>query len=1127
MVTCNANRKYPTVPLYITDGAPPAAPATGDIPNGEVVRRLWTQGDAWARVSIRELEGWVKLKHLVPLHGGETWECNRCTLRNTGKSKRCDACALLRCDAALGEAQPPRSPRRSLPPPAPAPPAPAPPAPAPPAPAPPASPKAPAPTGAASSPATGGSATACSEQRELGAVALAAVAAKVWAEVELRRWERAVPARVWQGLGQCAGPAWWLDFVTRGELVWDTAVDEWGRDLISWEDNADCLKEAAELLSDRLLPYERGVLLKPPTYREDRVIHKAIRACAAVSRVAQLWPLGKCAAQVQRVGLAAWRIKHGLRLGPAALGLLVLNERVVEAMVHFGACLCESELLGQEVSALQAPLAVAEVLMAVYYLLAYRRGERGDNPLLGEREHSAGAAGVVRGAPDPEDLRTLRHYAPLVACTYESDWADMTRLLVLGGYQVIKPHAAVPGRHPAFHLVCNSGKKQALLLIRGTVSLGDVLVDAAATSQRVLVNGQEYYVHRGMLRAALWINQTVGPALRALHDSKHQVTVAGHSLGAGAAVLLTAMLREHFAARAVVFACPAIADYAFSVWSRQWCLSCFLGDDMVPRARVSAFRELGKIAADPDFKDLIRGQLQQEVSGAFWHLGTIWAPMRRRDAPGYAWRICEETDRPVLVLEHSDETACNSDTPRRCSGEGAAAASPGAGAEGDPEAVGVLFLADPALGLASDQPSADLAGKADGGACWSKFRADTRASEVLKLAESLSCLPEFSGIADDGMASARRRASGGGRTAAAAPRTQLRLWALQRQPGSAARQPWGLPLDDPTLKLRDVFPGQNAGVVLLRREVVHVDPVPSGAAVRMGPAEPTLLLLHLGRERHMSMVLDRSAPLLFAAEAAAAALGCAGLDSIDLWELWGGDQRRLHRAQWEASVGGNGLRSGALLKAVLQSAAAGGCASESLPDLLARRRRLEQELRQLRSERGSWWRWPFGGRAMEEKIKLIEGQLASLPALPSPELYTAGRTVHLWRDRGTVRGSEMWPDAPLLARIEYSGDMLEDHRMASIVRALGWAEQSPELRTKLPRWEAYGERDRCACCSNPFGWSSPAASEVDDLRGRENCCSCGKVVCAECCETRKTLPDKGIFAEVSVCARCAMNIHPH
>eukprot|EP01062_Namystynia_karyoxenos_P035421 TRINITY_DN25957_c0_g2_i1.p1 TRINITY_DN25957_c0_g2~~TRINITY_DN25957_c0_g2_i1.p1 ORF type:complete len:1237 (+),score=377.17 TRINITY_DN25957_c0_g2_i1:76-3711(+) len=1034
----------------------------------------------------------------------------------------------------------------------------------------------------------------------LGAAALVAAAAAA-VEADLRLWQQMLDPRLWVILDpdRRCGERWWEKWVEQQGDTWQGAVDQEGRALLTWKEHIACLSDCVELVRGRLLAYKEH-RLQPVPYQADTTVDKVQRAVTYVGdAVATVAPFaGRWQIALQFIGnTGSVLAQHG----PMGLGMLVLNDRVRDALGDFVACL-RSDIVRSGIGSDRTQTTnYVGLMVGMYYLMAYRRGLRGNDPRLGEREHAPAAAGTLQSDLDPDLLRTIRYYAPIVQFGYEDEPARVQRLATLRGYQLVGWGADNPGKHPAYFLLCHSGVKEAILLIRGTKSAGDMMIDATGKPQRMQANGREYWVHRGVLRGALWIKRSMEPALRLLASWGYKVTLAGHSLGGGVSVVLAAMLRDTIDVHVVAFAAPPVSDLALSLWSRQWCTHCFLGDDVIVRSRIHSLRDLLEIVSDPAFQERTQADAKHDLHGVKQRLATVWAPPQRSDATGYAYRHCDKLGAPVLTLDHSAALVepdldkgdlCSCEPPpfiacpeclstqqapdiidklsiriecRRCARKSwpkhwRAAGDPpllrllmrpardrplrhvallgNALTAAAAEQVLVAFVEQRGLAGDVDDPWQDNRGP------WvahrRRFWPRTTVEQLLRFAAEL---PAHEGAAE---------------AAGAAPHGTLRLWAFARPLGTSVQRPC-IPLDDPKASLGAIFAGRSAGSVLLQR----------GSA---GPSEgDVLLLLQYAAERkrgrrgqpprcHLCVAAHDNTPLSVVAATFAAQLQVQGDPSsagLEMWELGAHHRRRLlPRGRWREPLAALGLRSGSLLLGVLapklhtalgdgpadlsSSMVAAGAAArvgeapaQSLPDdavaheaaLRERSAELEVQLRRLQEQRAS-----AGDAALDPVIGHVEARLARLRAeLDWPPFFAAGRVVHLYRDRGTVRGAELEQRAPLLLRIEVSEEMVDDHRLSNIVAALRALRTGPAAeaeRERLAEWEPFDARSSCSCCGNPFGWQKAGLSGATrELRGRDNCHVCGMLVCSSCCKHSLLAPDRGILIPAKACDKCFWSLH--
>ena len=162
---------------------------------------------------------------------------------------------------------------------------------------------------------------------------------------------------------------------------------------------------------------------------------------------------------------------------------------------------------------------------------------------------------------------------------------------------------------PAYILVKDPARKALFFVIRGTHSVRDTVTSLTAHSKpHHLVDGNGSVVlgraHAGFLSTARWLAKTVkNDLLRAMSENAdYELTIVGHSLGAGTAVVLTQILREldggdtatnKFAnTQCLAFACPSALSADLSEACKPFVTTVITGADIVPTVSFSKVTEL-------------------------------------------------------------------------------------------------------------------------------------------------------------------------------------------------------------------------------------------------------------------------------------------------------------------------------------------------------------------------------------------------------------------------------------------------------------------------------------------------------------------------------------------------------
>lgn len=366
-----------------------------------------------------------------------------------------------------------------------------------------------------------------------------------------------------------------------------------------------------DFLHDNLEPYFNT--------STDTTVDKILRAAEGTLAAAKSAPIGATAKMA--VVSADFLRKYG-RAG--LLGFILRNEFMQSFSTLKG-------LLGD-----LDDLGFQDAAIGTYYFMAMNRGDRGAHP-DGEKD-------AHKGCPHISDelLHEILKYAPLALHgIYELNVLDIQRISRLQNFSLVFAHVQGQDvRHPSFALLGNKEKKIALVLIRGSKSVQDVLTDIQAHPEEMgLATGSaaksetqggfvDAFAHNGMLKAAMWIKDRIVGSLRKLHNEGYQIVFAGHSLGAGCAALLSVMLQKEFEdLKCFAYAVPACVNYHLAEACADFVHSIVLRDDIVPRAKASNILTL--INELKEFKGCWRDTASEDIEAFKERAKTLWAPRKR------------------------------------------------------------------------------------------------------------------------------------------------------------------------------------------------------------------------------------------------------------------------------------------------------------------------------------------------------------------------------------------------------------------------------------------------------------------------------------------------------------------
>uniref|UniRef100_A0A0G4HBU8 sn-1-specific diacylglycerol lipase n=1 Tax=Chromera velia CCMP2878 TaxID=1169474 RepID=A0A0G4HBU8_9ALVE len=264
---------------------------------------------------------------------------------------------------------------------------------------------------------------------------------------------------------------------------------------------------------------------------------------------------------------------------------------------------------------------------------------------------------------EDRDLRLLSECIPLAQSAYrsESPFTSVSRgvegtqenettvtvdrndkeapSIPLRGFEelVWEPSSSWGEHRPAHFLAVNRSEKKAVFSVRGTRDIEDVLTDLAVVPETLrekemieggsddgscCSRGEEKgtggarVTHRGFGRAAELLFTKYEPLFALLKESGYEITIVGHSLGAGTAAILCWLLHCRLdlppsALKCFAFSPPPSVSAAISRDMRPFVTSMVLQDDIVPRMKAQNLAGLLRSLLEREWKP---GDLERELA---------------------------------------------------------------------------------------------------------------------------------------------------------------------------------------------------------------------------------------------------------------------------------------------------------------------------------------------------------------------------------------------------------------------------------------------------------------------------------------------------------------------------------
>lgn len=222
-----------------------------------------------------------------------------------------------------------------------------------------------------------------------------------------------------------------------------------------------------------------------------------------------------------------------------------------------------------------------------------------------------------------DSVSELYDYMRLAEIGYETEMDKIqSELLDTFGYELVYCQMdSLPGQPSHFIAIKKDQSKWSpsldmMLCVRGTATITDVITDLLADA----VDYKGGKAHSGICQSGKYLvekhRETFETFLQASGKSKVNLTLVGHSLGAGAASIAGMELHDHpqFDVKVVGFGCPALVSQDLSEAAQSYITTVVSDNDCVPRMSLSSMVNAILDIGEYDWTRLAQQDLEDVVS---------------------------------------------------------------------------------------------------------------------------------------------------------------------------------------------------------------------------------------------------------------------------------------------------------------------------------------------------------------------------------------------------------------------------------------------------------------------------------------------------------------------------------
>lgn len=250
--------------------------------------------------------------------------------------------------------------------------------------------------------------------------------------------------------------------------------------------------------------------------------------------------------------------------------------------------------------------------------------------------NKAGDAAEVKG----EELEDVDKSLNFAEWAYLSSSKELEKNLESYGYSLLKHEKVDEAGYVGYFIAIDPETKTALIGVKGTSSLSDMLTDCCASTTRktlersFVVNDdslKEISAHDGILISAISLAKDLKPFVKDLFlPLQYRLCLCGHSLGAGVAILAGVLLRSQYPelitndrVRVMAFASPPVLNHKAASACSSFTTTIVNNSDVITRASLNNVEVLLQILSDIQEKLVETGMNPVDMQSTAAYLSKI------------------------------------------------------------------------------------------------------------------------------------------------------------------------------------------------------------------------------------------------------------------------------------------------------------------------------------------------------------------------------------------------------------------------------------------------------------------------------------------------------------------------